>query len=224
MTIEKAGEVIEKYKQKRMLRDSEYKKKRQLREARLEIVAEMYKRGHSYREIQQEVMRRLSLKTYALQTVHKDVHKLLSEWRSDRIENIDMAVQLELARIDDTIRELWSQWEKSKDDYQRKSTYQTGRPDKKNSKEISISQIQKQVQEVKGLGDVSYISEIRQQLVERRKLLGLYEPTKVDVTSGGQQITQIEIIHTAKESLDGNENTGNESVQPAAGGIQRQPI
>ena len=35
---------------------------------------------------------------------------------------------------------------------------------------------------VQGLGNVAYISEIRQQLQERRKLLGLYAPEKKEVS------------------------------------------
>lgn len=36
--------------------------------------------------------------------------------------------------------------------------------------------------EVTRLGDPSYIAEIRQQLAERRKLLGLYAPEKKDIS------------------------------------------
>ena len=61
------------------------KKQSQLKLARLEIVAQMYKRGHSYRQIQAEVMKRLDLKAYSLQTIHADVQTLLSEWRESRI-------------------------------------------------------------------------------------------------------------------------------------------
>lgn len=204
----------------------EYKKKRQIRVARLDIIAPLYRKGWTIRQMREEVMKRLDLKSYSTDTVHKDVHLLLNEWRESRIEDIHLAVQLELNRIDDIIKELWSQWEKSKENYSKEVTKQKGAPKQKDGqREISVYQLEKQVEEIVGLGDVSYIAEIRQQLIERRKLLGLYEPTKVDVTTAGQQITQIEIIHTAKESADnGIENTGDTSVQPIEGGLQRQPI
>jgi hypothetical protein len=38
--------------------------------------------------------------------------------------------------------------------------------------------------EINGLGTSTYITEIRQQLQERRKLLGLYAPEKKDVSGG----------------------------------------
>ena len=99
-----------------------------IKEARLEIVAQMYKRGSTIRAIRAEVMRRLDLKTYSTQTVHKDVQTLLKEWRESRLGNMDDALQLELARIDDTVRELWEQWEKSKEDYTKTQRKRKGAP------------------------------------------------------------------------------------------------
>ena len=65
------------------------KKRNQLKQARLEIVAGMYKRGYSLRKIQSEVVKRLELSSYSLATVHKDVQTLLDEWRENRIEDMD---------------------------------------------------------------------------------------------------------------------------------------
>ena len=55
---------------------------RQAQIVRLDIIAGLYKRGYSYREIREEVMARLDLESYSLRTVHKDVNTLLEEWRS----------------------------------------------------------------------------------------------------------------------------------------------
>jgi hypothetical protein len=130
-------------------------------------------------------MRRLSLRTYSLQTVHRDVQCLLEEWRKNRIEDTDQLVQLELERIDYAVSALWEQWEKSKQDYTRTSSKRKGAPviDKR-KKEIKLQTYQKEETEteVVRLGDVSFIAEIRAQLVERRKLLGLYAPEKKDVS------------------------------------------
>ncbi|MCM1077861.1 MAG: hypothetical protein NC344_06825 [Bacteroidales bacterium] len=126
------------------------KKQRQSRTARLEIVAEMYLRQHTHRQIQAEVMRRLRLESYSLGSVHNDIKYILAELQRERLDNIEEAVQMELARIDTACNELWVQWAKSK---------------------------------AKGAGNVTYISEIRQQLQERRKLLGLYSPEKSEVTA-----------------------------------------
>lgn len=168
----------------------------QRKEARLEIVAKLYKRGHSVRTIRSEVMKRLNLATYSLSTVQNDIATLLAEWRECRLANTDDALQLELSRIDDTVRELWDQWEKSKEDYTRTQRKRKGAPiPPRNNNQaggnanntggdgnIRTFSIEEKTQNVLGLGNPAYIAEIRQQLAERRKLLGLYAATKTEVT------------------------------------------
>lgn len=171
------------------------RKRNQVKLARLEIVAQLYKRGYSVRKIRDEVMRRLDLPTYSLQTVQKDIRTLLDEWRESRIEDLDDALELELQRIDETVRELWEQWEKSKEDYERTERKRKGTPQRQPNNQAGQNQqqanrqgdrmqtlfVEEKTQNVVGLGNPAYISEIRQQLAERRKLLGLYAPEKKDV-------------------------------------------
>lgn len=171
----------------------------QLKIARMEIVAQLYKRGHSVRQIQAEVMKRLDLATYSLSSVHNDIHTLLDEWRKNRIDDMDAALQLELERIDDTVHELWTQWEKSKEDYIRTTKSKRGAPakDKRTGEEkIKTLGVEDHSTNVVGLGNPSYIAEIRQQLVERRKLLGLYAPEKKEVNGEikGTEPIMIEVI------------------------------
>ena len=163
------------------------KRQNQMKLARLEIVSTLYKRGYSYRKIKEEVMKRLDLKTYSLQTVKRDIQTLLDEWRESRLEDTDELVTLELARIDDTCRELWEQWEKSKTDYNKTQRKQKGSPSRDaetGQTSIRTYQTERTETEVVCLGDPSYISEIRKQLEERRKLLGLYAPEKKELSGG----------------------------------------
>ena len=163
------------------------KKKNQVKLARLEIVSNLYKRGYSYRKIREEVMKRLDLSTYSLQTVKNDVQTLLEEWRESRLEDTDELVTLELARIDDTCRELWEQWEKSKENFTRQTRKQKGSPtrdDQTGQTSIRTTQTERTETDIQGLGDPSYIAEIRKQLEERRKLLGLYAPEKKELSGG----------------------------------------
>lgn len=172
---------------------AQHKKQNQCKLARLEIVSQLYKRGYSIRAIRAEVMRRLDLATYSTQTVHRDVQTLLKEWRDSRLEDIDDALQLELTRIDDTVRELWEQWEKSKEDYtkterkrKRKGAPANNSDNGNNNGEggIRTFSVEESTKLVVMLGDPAYIAEIRQQLMERRKLLGLYAPEKRDIQGG----------------------------------------
>jgi hypothetical protein len=165
--------------------EAQQKKRRQVKLSRLEIVAELYKRGNSVRKIKAEVMKRLGLGSYSTKTVHSDIQTLLKEWRDSRLEDMDLALQLELERIDEAVRDLWEQWEKSKTDYTKTSSKRKGSPvsDKKTgTSQIKTYQKEETETDVIRLGDPSYIAEIRQQLAERRKLLGLYAPDKREIT------------------------------------------
>lgn len=152
------------------------RRKQQIRQARLEIVSELYKRGYSLRKITAEVKRRLNIPKLAVSTTYNDVQTLLKEWRESRIENIDQALQLELERIDDTTAELWEQWDKSKEEAQKTTTTRSGRIKGKGGSGIETDAVSESRTNVGGLGNPAYIAEIRQQLIERRKLLGLYAP------------------------------------------------
>ena len=164
---------------------AQQQKRNQEKEGRMEIVAKLYKRGYSLRQIRTEVMQRLDLDNYSLCTVHRDVKTLLEEWRENRIEDMDSALQLELERIDDTCRELWAQWEKSKEDYIKTANTSKGTPTRNaetGENSVKPYSVEKRTSTVQGLGNPQYIAEIRQQLVERRKLLGLYAPEKKDIS------------------------------------------
>ena len=184
------------------------KKRNQIKQARLEIAAVMYKRGYSLRKIQSEVMKRLELPSYSLATVHKDIQTLLDEWRENRIEDMDAALTLELERIDETCRELWEQWEKSKQDFTRQTRKQKGSPNRDaqtGQTSIRTYQTERTETDVQGLGDPSYISEIRKQLEERRKLLGLYAPEKKDINgnvSFASLLIESGMLDDAEEEAD----------------------
>ncbi|MBR5282869.1 MAG: hypothetical protein IKU22_08850 [Alistipes sp.] len=168
--------------------------RRHIREGRMLIVAEMYKKGYSIKKIAEEVKRRMNT-TCSTRTIWNDINALLKEWRETRIEDIDLRLQFELECIDDNICELWKQWEKSKEDYTKQYSKRVGIPmpqDASGDGEgqggggganeiVTIRREQSEQNEV-GLGDPRYIAEIRQQQMERRKLLGIYAPEKRDIS------------------------------------------
>lgn len=169
---------------------------------RMDILSTLYKRGYSYREMRQEVMARLGLKSYSLETVKKDIDSLLEEWRSTRIEDLDLALQLELERIDTLIKEAWEAWERSKESYKKVKGTQEGVPGTPEGEGDTPSEIvttkMKQTQEdVVSYGDPRYLEVINRLLIERRKLLGLYSPEKMDV-SGSLNFYEM-LMQTGKE-------------------------
>lgn len=157
-------------------------RRNQAKLARLEIVSQMFLRQYTVRQIRAEVMKRLNLSTYSTATVQNDIKTVLEELQQQRLDNAEYALQLELERIDETCRELWAQWEKSKENYVRTMKKRKGVPQfGDEGGKSKTTQIETRESTVVGLGNVAYISEIRQQLQERRKLLGLYAPEKKDV-------------------------------------------
>lgn len=174
---------------------------KQAKEARLVIVGELYKKGYTYRQIREVVMRSTGKPTYSLETVKKDVDSLLAEWRKTRIDDVDMAIQLELAAIDRQLIELWEAWDRSKTDQKLKSKKQSGVAIKEKgasvitpggkmkegegkSKIIPRSIEQTEKDEV-NFGDPRYQDLINKLRMERRKLLGLYAVDKSELTLKG---------------------------------------
>ena len=176
--------------------------RQQKREARLVIVSEMLKKGYTVRQTRDEVMKRLGIEKLSVSTIQNDREFLLKEWRKVSISNVDDALQLELERIDHTCRELWSQWERSKEDYNKTTNRRKGKPSGGGSDgKISTVSIEEMSTKVIGLGNPAYISEIRQQLQERRKLLGLYAPEKREVSG---EMSFIDILkQTSIDDLNG---------------------
>lgn len=149
---------------------------------RMDVLAPLYKRGYSFREMRAEVMARLDLPTYSTRTVAKDIKRLLAEWQEERLQNIDDAVQLELKRIDDIIQEAWEAWDKSKTDYERKKAKQQSIPEGVASDSgFKPVKLDSHKEEVISFGDPRYLDVINKQAIERRKLLGLYAPEQKDV-------------------------------------------
>ena len=153
--------------------------------ARLEIVSQLHLRQFTVRQIRAEVMKRLGLATYSTNTVQQDIKTLLKELREFRLDNMEYALQLELERIDDACRELWEQYNRSKENRKEKTTERKGVPTfGSDSAAAKTTEIRQRERDVLGLGDPRYIAEIREQLKERRKLLGLYAPEKKELGGG----------------------------------------
>lgn len=189
---------------------------------RQNIVAELYKKGNTYREIREEVMKRLDMAKYSLRTVHDDVQAILAEWRQMRNLNIEELQQLELQRIDATIKEAWEAWEKSKTDYDKKRSRQYGRPagDSGGDGEGGIETVgvEQSREEMVMCGDVRYLDIIHKVSMERRKILGLYAPEKREITGkdGKDLIPDIKVeIIDSRDKVD--DDTDDE-------GVRRNPI
>lgn len=176
-------------------------KRRQIREARLQIVSELRLQGKSVRQIADAVTARLQLKKkVSTGTIHSDIKLLLQQWREDNNQNTEEWVQLEVARVDMLIAELYEAWEKSKQDYEQvrqrqerghfeatEEPAEEGKPAKKKRVPVPYIKQSQSREQVINYGNVGYISEIRKLLEYRAKLLGLYAPDRKEVTGANGQ-------------------------------------
>ena len=175
---------------------------KQVKEARLVLVGSLYKKGYSMRQIQAAVLANPGITSYALGTVKSDVDSLLKEWRKTRLDDVDMAIQLELAAIDDQLQELWIAWDRSKTDQKLKSKKQSGIATKSKAKDgkvvdedgqlkdkeesaIKTTAIEQTEKDEVNFGDPRYQDLINKIRMERRKLLGLYAVDKSELTLKG---------------------------------------
>lgn len=167
-----------------------------IREQRLQLVAPLWRKSWTLKEIRDEVMKKLDLDTYSLGTVHKDVQRLINEWREYRLEDTDDKITAELARIDLVIKEAWAAWEKSKEDYEKRSTTAmfTPKKDKQGVKITmeSVKQFQNEAME-RCYGNPKYLDIILKAMEQRCKLLGLNK-TALEVSAASNGAIEIRYV------------------------------
>lgn len=195
---------------------------------RQNIVSDLYKQGYNYREIREEVMKRLDIPRYSLQTVHADVQSILAEWRQMRNLNIEELQQLELQRIDTIIKEASEAWEKSKTDYDKKRSKQYGRPTGDSGGDgeggIETVGVEQSREEMVMCGDVRYLDMIHKVSMERRKILGLYAPEKREITGkdGRELLPNIKVeIIDSREQVNTDDDTDDKGVRRNTIGFNR---
>lgn len=172
------------------------REQRIMMQQRMQIVAPLWRKSWTLKEIREEVMKRLGLETYSIKCVHTDVQRLIKEWQEERLENTEDKITAELARIDLVIKEAWQMWEKSKQDYNSKRQVQEGKPRQDESGQISVDTIKAMMwdAEERGCGDPRYLDIILKAMQQRCKLLGL-DQQRIDIsaaTSGAIEIRYID--------------------------------
>lgn len=163
---------------------------------RLSIIAPLWRRNWTYQEIRKEVMAMTGRKTYSLETVHRDVERLLEEWSTARINDTDQRVTVELARLDLVIKEAWEMWERSKENYTKTEQRDKGAPIRDvNNNKLTVRSIEsmKKETEVRGVGDPRFLDVILRAMQQRIKLLGL-DQTTIDIGKNLQGQIEIRYI------------------------------
>lgn len=141
---------------------------------RLNIIAPLYRKGWTEREITAEIRKRLDRPSY--NQAHADIQRLLKEWREERLEDTEEKITSEVARLKLVIREAWSAWERSKENSRQKSSTQYGIPrTNEQGQTLSMATIKAVMHdaEVRGIGDPRYLDIVLKAEQQICKLLGL---------------------------------------------------
>lgn len=166
--------------------DIQHKKGNQKRIARMQIVSELFLQGYSLRAIANEVAKRLNMeKPPSYSSIRRDEELLLKEWKDERIENFEHNLTIQIQRIENLICELWQAWNSSKGNHKDVTIKQKGVPSSKDGNpqsKVSVQLLEQYSKDIFSSGDARYIAEIRQLLIERAKLFGLYAPNRTEVT------------------------------------------
>lgn len=150
-------------------------KEQKKREVRLPVVARMMSRGGTHADMQLEVERATGQRVHK-NTIINDIKELKRRWLAEEVDNVAFYVKQELKRIDEIIYELWRRWEQSCEDNQKVKLIEQLQPSE--SGEFIASKVERITEEIPGIGNVAIMGEIRQNLMERRKLLGLYKQSE----------------------------------------------
>ena len=184
-----------------------YIRKRQMEiEVRLNIIAPLYLKGWTEKEITKEVRRVIDRPTY--NQAHADIQSLLQCWRSERLTDVDDKITMEVRRLNNVIKEAWEAWERSKEDYHERKQLQYGLPkmDEKGVRQVGITTIKAMMSdaEKRGVGDPRYLDVILRAEGQLCKLLGL-DKIQLNIGTQEQGIIEIKYINSGMPCANSEE-------------------
>src|SRR5574341_1962026 len=129
-------------------------------------IASLYLRGFTQIEIAKYIKVNQS-------TVSRDIKKLIDEWRTERIYDINEAKARELAKIDELELVYWEAWRRSQEDAVTHTEGSTA------TGEIDTTQTKGQA------GDPRFLDGVLKCIQKRCEILGVEAPTKLEHAGPG---------------------------------------
>lgn len=148
----------------------------------LNIIAGLYLRGHSIRQIVDAVNNQSERQT-SIRTVHNDIQTLLAEYKEQRIVELEDAQRVELARINEVEKTAWDAWERSKQRETQTDKSVTG--DKARTESGTTKE--------ETPGDPRFLQLIMTCIEKRCKILGLDAPITIQGTGTDGAITIVRL-------------------------------
>lgn len=211
----------------KMTVDNRPKRTPQQREADLVTVAKLYTRGLSHQEITDYINNgRPADEQVSRPTISHDIGEILERWRSQLKGELDQFQARELAKIDMLEREYWDAWERSKRDLETR----TIKAQQIDGKVIPIPSEPIMLNFTKRDGNAQFLAGVQQCIDNRCKILGLYAPNKVDVTSNGKAMTVFAGVpdeHIDKlltEAINGKSLDISAAVSSAESSGSKEPV
>lgn len=148
-------------------------------------VARRYLRGETQAEIAKIV-------GMTQQQISYDLKQIRKAWLDSSVMDFNESVSRQLARIDELERVHWQSWIDSGGTITKTTTKGWGIAKKnEGSAKPKAKKVDQIVVTEEVVGDPRYLVGVQWCISERNKLLGLYAPTRQDITSGGEQLTVI---------------------------------
>ncbi|WP_114752321.1 hypothetical protein [Pleomorphovibrio marinus] len=168
------------------------------------FVAEHYLKGYSVRAIALMLSKHVGIEKYvSYRTIHNDLNKLLKEWEKDRIDDINKQKLIELEKINKLERTYWMAWDKSIEDYEKKSKKLMGQVGTdKDGNPIKPTQQEIQTINMVNFGNPAYLSGVEKCIERRCRILGIDAPERIDVTSQGKGFFDFLRETSAEETED----------------------
>lgn len=147
--------------------------------------AELLLQGYTHQEIR-DILEAETGISLSRRTITNDVAKIKEDWMQQQQQSVTAWVNQEIDRLDTFESTLWRAYRASCDDEVQETIEKVAKYiEDIDDYELRLKKVTQVIKKGGGVGDVRLLAEIRQNQQERRKLLGLYAPSKlgVDVTN-----------------------------------------
>lgn len=137
----------------------------------------------SYKEIAR-IIEKETGRSISYRQVGYDLKHVRDQWKDQRLDNYEKHIHEELARLDSLEMELWNSWRRSQEGSETKRVEEVVREvmdDEGDDVDLEMIVAKVVTTTNKSPGDTKYLQLIIQVQQERRKLLGLYAPAKLDI-------------------------------------------
>jgi hypothetical protein len=146
------------------------------------MIARMYVRGKSQHEMMLTLNAVYKDRLISAQTVNADLQAIRGAWLQSTLVDFNTAKAKELARLDETEREAWEAWERSKDKHVR-IEYDVADDQVPFSmdKIANVHRTRKHKVIEATVGDIKYLEMVERMIKMRCDILGLFEAKKLQI-------------------------------------------